>query len=120
MSTASFLPSLAPPVPAQFPSKRPRIGLLSPYPPSMGGVATFSASLCKALSADGIDVSVARVVDGAPSLASDIAGAVTDGSADSFQGCIEILNKSDIAIIQFDMVCTAASRATACWESSTG
>ena len=60
----------------------------------MGGVATFSASLCKALSADGVDVSVARVVDGAPS--------VTDGSADSFQGCIETLNKSDVAIIQFD------------------
>jgi len=58
-------------------------------------VATFSASLCKALSADGVDVSVARVVDGAPSLESD-------GSADSFEGCIETLNKSDVTIIQFD------------------
>jgi glycosyltransferase involved in cell wall biosynthesis len=60
----------------------------------MGGVAEFSASLCKALSADGVDVSVARVVDGATS--------VTDGSTDPFQGCIEALNKSDVAVIQFD------------------
>jgi glycosyltransferase involved in cell wall biosynthesis len=76
--------------------------VLTPYPPSVGAVATFSASLCKALSAHGVDVSVVRVADGRPSPEGEVVGEITDGSADSVQVCTEMLNRSDVAIIQFD------------------
>jgi glycosyltransferase involved in cell wall biosynthesis len=54
------------------------------------------------LDAHGVDVSVVRVADGRPSSEGEVVGEITDGSPDSVQVCTEKLNRSDVAIIQFD------------------
>ena len=49
------------------PGRRRTYGLLSTYPPTPCGLATFSAALARALEANGAAVGVVRVVDSRPS-----------------------------------------------------
>lgn len=102
MSAPAFLPSLAPPIRTQYPSRRARVGVLSPFPPTLSGVATFSAALCDALAANGNDVSVVRLADGSPSPSSGVVGELVDDSPTSVGVCVDLLNQSDVAVIQFD------------------
>ena len=48
-------------------SGSPSFGILSTYPPTPCGLATFSAALANGLETNGADVSVVRVSDGPPS-----------------------------------------------------
>jgi glycosyltransferase involved in cell wall biosynthesis len=85
------------------------VGILTTHPPTMCGLATFSAALSQGLIADGADVSVVRVADGlAPSGARTIGsrarvvGELVADSPASVAAASELLNQSDVAIIQHE------------------
>ena len=109
MSAPSFFPispspftSILDPVEARRPSRTARVGVLSTYAPTHCGLATFSAALSDALSANGIDVSVVRVADGRPSSSERVIGELLSGSATSISAATELLNQSDVAVIQHE------------------
>jgi polysaccharide biosynthesis protein PslF len=83
-------------------SGSPRFGILSTYAPTPSGLATFSAALANGLTANGADVNVVRVADGPPSDSARVIGELVNGSPASVAACAEMLNQSDIAIIQHD------------------
>ncbi|HYR15089.1 MAG TPA: glycosyltransferase [Mycobacterium sp.] len=78
------------------------VGVLSTYPPTPCGLATFSAALSDALCASGAAVSVVRVADGSPSSSGRVIGELVNGSTPSVVGCADLLNQSDIAVIQHE------------------
>ncbi|WP_407665369.1 glycosyltransferase [Mycolicibacterium stellerae] len=102
MSAPRLLPSLVPPVRVQYASRRADIGILTPYPPTLGGLATSSAALSEALRAHDTDVHVIRVADGLPSSQADVVAELVNDSATSVAGCIDLLNRGNVAIIQYD------------------
>lgn len=81
---------------------RPSFGILSTYPPTRCGLATFSAALSEGLSASGAGVSVVRVADGTRSGSGRVVGELVNGSAKSVAASSELLNCNDIAIIQHE------------------
>jgi glycosyltransferase involved in cell wall biosynthesis len=100
LSAISFQ-SLTDPVVDQGFSDLPSFGILSTYPPTACGLATFSAALANALTALSVDVSVVRVSDGSPSLSPRVIGELVNGSSASVAACAELLNQSDVAVIQY-------------------
>jgi glycosyltransferase involved in cell wall biosynthesis len=83
-------------------SDKPSFGILSTYPPTACGLATFAAALVKGLAANGSDVSVVRLSDGPPSDSSRIIGEMVNGSPASVAAGTELLNRSDVAVIQHE------------------
>ncbi|MCV7440245.1 glycosyltransferase [Mycobacterium seoulense] len=77
-------------------------GILGTYPPTASGLATFSAALASGLSTNGAEVSVVRVSDGPPASSARIIGELVNGSAASIAACAELLNQSDVAVIQHE------------------
>ena len=84
------------------PSGSASFGVLSTYPPTPCGLATFSAALSEGLRANGSDVSVVRVADGSSSSDARVIGELVNGSAGSVAATSELLNASDIAVIQHE------------------
>jgi glycosyltransferase involved in cell wall biosynthesis len=82
-------------------SRPPSFGVLSTYPPTACGLATFSSALAKGLEASGSDVSVVRVADGNPSADARVVGELTSGSA-SIAACADLLSQSHVAVIQHE------------------
>ena len=83
-------------------SNTPTFGILSTYPPTVCGLATFSRALADGLAANGADVSVIRVADGSSSTDSRVIGELVSGSPASIAASSELLNHNDIAIIQHE------------------
>ncbi|BBY36335.1 glycosyl transferase family 1 [Mycobacterium mantenii] len=77
-------------------------GILGTYPPTPSGLASFSAALADGLSTNGAEVSVVRVSDGPPSASTRVVGELVNGSAASVAACAELLNQSDVAVIQHE------------------
>ena len=80
----------------------PTLGILGTYPPTVCGLATFGAALADGLSANGADVSVVRVSDGSSTSGEKVVGELINGSPASVAAASELLNKSQIAIIQHE------------------
>lgn len=80
----------------------PSFGVLSTYAPTACGLATFSAALADGLSAKGVDVNVVRIADGTPSESANVIGELTNGSATSVTAATQLLNQSDVAVIQHE------------------
>jgi polysaccharide biosynthesis protein PslF len=80
----------------------PSFGILSTYPPTRCGLATFSAALADGLSAQGADVSVVRIADGSRSSGTRVIGELVNGSPRSVAASCELLNRSDAAILQHE------------------
>jgi glycosyltransferase involved in cell wall biosynthesis len=102
LSAPPFLPSKLYPIGPQRFSRSSSVGVLSTYPPTPCGLATFSAALSDALCASGAAVSVVRVADGSPSSSGRVIGELVNGSTPSVVGCADLLNQSDIAVIQHE------------------
>ncbi|MGZ5379082.1 MAG: glycosyltransferase [Mycobacterium sp.] len=84
-------------------------GILTTHPPTACGIATFSAALSTGLTADGADVSVVRVADGSPpssarkiGSSARVVGELVADSPASISAASELLNQSDVAIIQHE------------------
>jgi polysaccharide biosynthesis protein PslF len=102
LSALSTLETSNVPRVGQRPYGSASFGILSTYPPTPCGLATFSAALSEGLCADGSDVSVVRVADGSLSSSARVIGELVNGSATSVAATSELLNKSDIAVIQHE------------------
>jgi polysaccharide biosynthesis protein PslF len=83
-------------------SYMPSFGILSTFAPTASGIATFSEALAVGLSARSATVSVVRIADGDASERTNVIGELTNGSAASIAGASELLNQSDIAVIQHE------------------
>jgi glycosyltransferase involved in cell wall biosynthesis len=83
-------------------SYMPSLGILSTYAPTHCGLATFSAALAEGLTTRSVDVSVVRIADEEPSTEPDVVGELVNGDAASVQATAELLNRSDVAIIQHE------------------
>lgn len=97
--------ALSPPVP-RFGDRRvrttPSFGILSTYPPTACGIATFSAALRKGLDANGADVGVVRVADGLNAGDRAVVGELDNGSPRSVAAASQLLNRYDVAIVQHE------------------
>jgi glycosyltransferase involved in cell wall biosynthesis len=103
LTTLSTFPSSTFPVVDRGYSGAPSFGILSTYPPTPCGLATFSAALANGLDTHGADVSVVRVSDGPPpSESTRVIGELVNGSPTSVAACTELLNQSDVAVIQHE------------------
>jgi len=78
----------------------PSIGILTTFPPTPCGLATFSVGLADGLSAKNCDVGVIRVADGAEATSPAVIGELVGGSPASAAACAELLNERDVAIVQ--------------------
>jgi glycosyltransferase involved in cell wall biosynthesis len=77
--------------------------MLSTYPPTQCGLATFSASLLAHLPAPGDHVGVVRVLDGpARTRPPEVVHDLVNGSADGTEAAAEVLNGYDVAIVQHE------------------
>ena len=77
-------------------------GILSTYPPTPCGLATFSAALAGGLGAMGARVQIVRVADGTPSSDDAVVGELANGSPASVMAAIDLLNQCDVAVIQHE------------------
>ena len=80
----------------------PSFGILTSYPPTPCGLATFSVGLAEGLSTKGATTSIVRVADGRESSSPAISGELINGSAQSVAACAELLNQHDVAVIQHE------------------
>jgi hypothetical protein len=88
-----------------LPERARSLGILSTYSPTPCGLATFSAALAKGLAAKGAEVRVVRVVDPSddPLPPTDqVVGHLTNGSRSSVHQAFELLNQSEVAVVQHE------------------
>jgi len=78
------------------------IGILSTYPPTACGLATFSAALAAGLATHGSAVSVVRVADGSPRARDCVIGELFNDYPGSVAENLELLNLSDVAVVQHE------------------
>jgi glycosyltransferase involved in cell wall biosynthesis len=102
LTTLSTYPSSTFPIVSQGFSSTPSFGILSTYPPTPCGVATFSAALAEGLTVNGAGVSVVRLSDGEPSSSARVIGEMVNGSPTSAATSAELLNQSHVAVIQHE------------------
>ena len=91
---------------APLPSERslwpPTVGILSTYPPTACGLATFSAALAGGLDALGACVRVVRVGDGLQCASPLVVGELANGRPSSVTAAGDLLNQGDVAIVQHE------------------
>ena len=102
MNALSLVQPVFSPLGVQRFSRIPSFGILSTHPPTPCGIATFSAALSDGLEANGAHVTVVRVADEFPSARVNVIGELVNGSQKSVAECSQLLNQSDIAIIQHE------------------
>jgi glycosyltransferase involved in cell wall biosynthesis len=83
-------------------SYMPSVGILGTYAPTPCGLATFSEALAGALAARGAEVSIVRIADGDVCQAPNVVGELVNGSASSVDAASELLDQSEVAVIQHE------------------
>lgn len=109
LSTSSVFPSSTVRVARQLAADPPSIGILSTYPPTPCGLATFAAGLARGLVANGGLVDIVRLSDGPRSESRNVVGEMVNGSSASVSACVGMLSRRDVAVIQHDYDTTEAS-----------
>jgi polysaccharide biosynthesis protein PslF len=102
LNAQSLIHALIAPFGVQHFSYVPSFGILGTYSPTPCGLATFSEALANGLTARGAGVKVVRVADGDVSEEPRVAGELVNGSASSVAATSELLNQSDVAVIQHE------------------
>jgi glycosyltransferase involved in cell wall biosynthesis len=79
-------------------------GILSSYPPTACGLATFTAALATGLAVHDTLVGVVRIVESGSRIASDdrVIGEVVNGSPHSLAAGADALNQCDVAVVQHE------------------
>jgi polysaccharide biosynthesis protein PslF len=91
------------PTTSDFTRRRGRLfGLVSTYPPTPCGLATFSAALGRGLEANGATVGVVRLADGTTSSDPRVLTEMENGVPASIARASATLNGCDVAILQHD------------------
>ncbi len=85
-----------------LPPRARNVGIVSTFPPTACGLATFSAALADGLCAQGADVRVVRVADGAAPTHHRVIGDLVNDSPSSVASSIELLNQCDVAVVQHE------------------
>lgn len=91
----------------QIPSAPPRgdhvrsFGIISTFPPTSCGIATFSAALAAGLIADGASVDVVRCGSAPPFEDALVLAPLVDASG-SHRAAVEVLNATDVVIVQHE------------------
>ena len=78
------------------------VGILSTYPPTACGLATFSAALAGGLVAHGAEVRVVRVADGARCASPLVVGELDSNRPASVAAAVDLLNDCVVAIVQHE------------------
>lgn len=79
------------------------VGMLSTYPPTQCGLATFTAALSHHLQLAGTEVGVVRVSDEpTTSEAPEVVGNMVNGSASSARQAVRLLDGHDVAVVQHE------------------
>jgi polysaccharide biosynthesis protein PslF len=78
------------------------IGILSTFPPTACGLATFSAALAAGLAGRGADVRVVRVGDGTPTSDRRVVGEIVEGCATSLADGAAQLGRCDVVVVQHE------------------
>jgi glycosyltransferase involved in cell wall biosynthesis len=76
--------------------------ILSTYPPTQCGLATFAAALGEGLVSNGADVGVVRVADGTSTSSSRVVSELTNGVPASVSDASARLSDGDVAIVQHE------------------
>ena len=85
------------------PLRSASIGLLSTYPPTQCGLATFTAALREHLDGPGRDVGVVRVVDQPESHpGAEVVAHLVNGSVESANSAVRHLNSFDAVVVQHE------------------
>ncbi len=88
--------------PAAGHGDHPTFAILSTFPPTACGIATFSAALATGLIANGGTVDVVRV-GASPDMEDPLVAATIDGGAQGgFDAAIDVLNRADVAFVQHE------------------
>ncbi len=91
------------PFPSAFARHRARLyGILSTYPPTPCGLATFSAALARGLEMNGATVGIVRVADGTASPDPRVLAEMDNGVPRSLAEASIALSGCDVAIVQHD------------------
>ena len=77
-------------------------GMLSTFPPTACGIATFAAALSAGLVAQGATVDIVRCGPVQPLEDPLVVASLGDGSARTRATCIDALNATDVAIVQHE------------------
>jgi glycosyltransferase involved in cell wall biosynthesis len=102
LNAPSLFQPLIAPFGLQHFSYTPSFGMLGTYAPTVCGLATFSEALADGLTVKGANVNVVRIADGDVSTAPHVVGELVNGSARSIAATAELLNQSDVALIQHE------------------
>ena len=103
MPVSPARPHLQMPFPASTAPPTTTIGMLSTYPPTQCGLATFSAALIQHLRFSPGALGVVRVVDGPePHTEPDVVAHLVNGSTDSASAAVRRLNGFDAVVIQHE------------------
>jgi polysaccharide biosynthesis protein PslF len=79
-----------------------KMGLLTTYPPTQCGLATFSKALAEHLSILKADVNIVRVVDAPQPREPQVASQLVTGDDQSVEGAVATLNGCDVVIVQHE------------------
>jgi glycosyltransferase involved in cell wall biosynthesis len=78
-------------------------GILSSFPPTACGIATFSAALAAGLLANGGSVDVVRCGGATPPIEDPLVlASLDDGGADALADAVDVLDRTDVAIVQHE------------------